>query len=64
MIAIKDIYGYYIIMINPKKIILGGDSSGSTFTLSLIYLIIVKDEFENEKIRMPDLILPFYPCFS
>ena len=51
-------------MINRRNIILGGDSSGSTFTLSLIYLIIVKNEFENEKIRMLDLILPFYPCFS
>ena len=53
----EDVLGF-----NPKKIILGGDSSGGTFTLSLIYLIIAKNEFENEKIRMPDLVLPFYPC--
>ena len=53
----EDVLGF-----NPKKIILGGDSSGGTFTLSLIYLIIAKNEYENEKIRMPDLVLPFYPC--
>ena len=47
---------------NPKKIILGGDSSGGTFVLSLIYLLIAKNEFENEKIRIPDLVLPLYPC--
>ena len=47
---------------NPKKIILAGDSSGGTFVLSLIYLLIAKNEFENEKIRIPDLVLPLYPC--
>ena len=47
---------------NPKKIILGGDSSGGSLTLSLLYLIIAKNEFENEKIRIPDLVIPLYPC--
>ena len=51
-----------VLGLNPKKIILGGDSSGGTFTLSLLYLIIAKNEFENEKIRIPDLVIPLYPC--
>ena len=53
----EDVLGF-----NPKKIILGGDSSGGTFALSLLYLIIAKNEFEYEKIRIPDLVLPLYPC--
>jgi len=53
----EDVLGF-----NPKKIILAGDSSGATFVLSLIYLLIAKNEFENEKIRLPDLLLPLYPC--
>ena len=52
----EDVLGF-----NPKKIILGGDSSGGTLSLSLIYLIICKNEFEKEKIRLPDLVLPIYP---
>jgi len=52
-----DVLGF-----NPKKIILSGDSSGGTFVLSLIYLLIAKKEFENENIRMPDLVIPLYPC--
>ena len=51
-----------IIGIKPKKILLSGDSSGATFVLSLIYLLIAKNEFENENIRLPDLIIPLYPC--
>jgi len=53
----EDVLGF-----NPKKIILAGDSSGATFVLSLVYLLIAKNEFENEKIRLPDLLLPLYPC--
>ena len=51
-----------VIGIKPKKLILGGDSSGGTFVLSLIYLLIAKKEFENENIRFPDLVLLLYPC--
>jgi len=53
----EDVLGF-----NPKKIILAGDSSGGTFTLSLLYLIIAKNEFKYEQIRIPDLVLPLYPC--
>jgi acetyl esterase/lipase len=53
----EDVIGF-----KPKKIILGGDSSGGTLILSLIYLLIAKNEFENENIRIPDLLLPLYPC--
>ena len=52
-----DVLGF-----NPKKIILAGDSSGGTFVLSLTYLLIAKNEFEKENIRMPDLVIPLYPC--
>ena len=48
--------------INPKKIILAGDSSGGTLVLSLLYLILAKNEFEKDNIRIPDLVLPLYPC--
>ena len=51
-----------IIGIKPKKLILAGDSSGATFVLSLTFLLIAKNEFENANIRLPDLILPLYPC--
>ena len=27
-----------------------------------MFLIIAKNEFENENIRLPDLLLPLYPC--
>ena len=69
--AINDCYQAYRWIIDhceeimgfiPEKIILGGDSSGATFILSLTYLLIAKNEFENENIRIPDLILPIYPC--
>ena len=51
-----------IIGIKPKKIILAGDSSGGTFVLSLTFLIIALNEFQNEKIRLPDFVIPLYPC--
>ena len=51
-----------IIGIKPKKIILAGDSSGGSFVLSLVLLIIALNEFNNENIRLPDFIIPLYPC--
>ena len=69
--GLNDVYQGYRWIINhcedvlgfsPKKIILGGDSSGGSLTLSLLYLIIAKNEFEYEKIRIPDLVFPLYPC--
>ena len=53
----QDVMGF-----NPKKIILAGNSSGGTFVLSLLYLILAKNEFEKDNIRIPDLVLPLYPC--
>ena len=32
------------------------------YNLSLLYLIKTKNEFEYEKIRIPDLLIPLYPC--
>ena len=46
----------------PEKIILSGDSSGGNFILALTFLIICMNEYENKNIRMPDLLLPLYPC--
>ena len=69
--ALNDCYQAYrwiidhcedVIGIKPKKIILAGDSSGGGLILSITYLIIAKNEFENENIRLPDLLLPMYPC--
>ncbi len=53
----QDVMGF-----NPKKIILAGDSSGGTYTLSLLYLLLAKNEFEKDDVRIPDLVLPLYPC--
>ena len=46
----------------PEKIILVGDSSGGNLALALTFLIIAKNEYENKNIRLPDIILPIYPC--
>ena len=51
-----------IIGIKAKKIILVGDSSGASLVLSLVFLIIALNEFQNEKIRLPDIVIPLYPC--
>lgn len=42
--------------INPQHIILAGDSAGGGICLSLVYLLII------HKVRLPELILLFYPC--
>ena len=46
----------------PEKIILSGESSGGNFVLALTFLIICMNEYENKNIRMPDFLLPLYPC--
>jgi acetyl esterase/lipase len=46
----------------PEKIILVGDSSGGNLALALTFLIIAMNEYENKNIRLPDIILPIYPC--
>ena len=46
----------------PEKIILAGDSSGGNFVLALTFLIICINQYENKNIRLPDLLLPLYPC--
>ena len=69
--ALNDVYQGYrwiinhcedILGIKNKKLILAGDSSGGGLILSLLFLLIAKNEFENENIRIPDLVLPLYPC--
>ena len=45
-----------------NKIILSGDSAGGNFVLSLTFLLLTMNEYENKNIRLPDLILPLYPC--
>ena len=71
--ALNDCYQAYRWIINhcedcigikPKKIILGGDSSGGSLTLALIYLLIAKNEYEKANIRLPDLLILLYPCCS
>ena len=46
----------------PEKIMLAGDSSGGNFVLALTFLIICINQYENKNIRLPDLLLPLYPC--
>ena len=46
----------------PEKIILAGDSSGGNFVLALTFLILSINEYEDKKIRVPDFLLPLYPC--
>ena len=69
--AIDDIYQSYIWIIkNGKKelnldfeyLILSGDSAGGSLLLSLIFLLIYKNKFENLNIKLPDLIIAQYPC--
>ena len=69
--ALNDVYQAYrwimnhcedVLGIKNKKLILAGDSSGGGLALSLLFLLIAKNEFENENIRLPDLMLLLYPC--
>ena len=46
----------------PEKIIMAGDSSGGNFVLALTFLIICMNKYENKNIRLPDFLLPLYPC--
>ena len=46
----------------PEKIFMSGDSAGGNLLLALILLLNAMNEFDNKKIRIPDLILPLYPC--
>ena len=69
--ALNDCYQAYRWIVNhfedtlgikPKKLIFAGDSSGGGLVLSVIFLLIAKNEFEGEKIRLPDLLILLYPC--
>ena len=69
--GLNDIFQMYMWIINhcekelgfkPEKIILAGDSSGGNLSLALTFLIIYMNEFENKKIRLPDLLFGLYPC--
>ena len=69
--AIDDIFQSYMWIIKNGKnelnldfeyLILSGDSAGGNLILSLIFLLIYKNKFENLNIRLPDLIIAQYPC--
>ena len=47
--------------INSDKIIISGDSAGGNLCLSLVFLLIAINKYENVNIRLPDLILVEYP---
>ena len=47
--------------INSNKIIISGDSAGGNLCLSLVFLLIAINKYENVNIRLPDLILVEYP---
>ena len=44
-----------------KNIILSGDSAGAIMLLSLVYLLITINQYENMNIKLPDLLLIEYP---
>ena len=44
-----------------KNIIISGDSAGGCMVLSLVFVLIVINQYENVKIKLPDLILIEYP---
>jgi len=69
--GLNDCFQAYIWILNhceqelgfkPEKIIMSGDSAGGNLLLGLILLLNAMNEFDNKKIRIPDLILPLYPC--
>jgi len=48
----------------PEKILLSGDSAGGSLMLALTLLIIAMNEFDEKKIKIPDLLLGLYPSCS
>ena len=44
-----------------KNIIISGDSAGGCMVLSLVFIIITMNQYENINIKLPDLILLEYP---
>lgn len=69
--GLNDCFQMYMWMMNhcenelgfkPEKIILAGDSSGGNIVIALTFLIIAMNKYENKNIRMPDFLLPLYPC--
>ena len=44
-----------------RNIIISGDSAGAIMVLSLVYLLITINQYENVNIKLPDLILLEYP---
>ena len=48
----------------PEKILLSGDSAGGSLMLALTLLIIAMNEFDEKKIKIPDLLLGLYPACS
>jgi hormone-sensitive lipase len=48
--------------IDPKHVILSGDSAGGNLCLGLLFLIIAMNVYNEKKIQLPELVLPQYPC--
>ena len=44
-----------------KNIIISGDSAGANMLLSLVFLLITMNQYENLEIKLPDLLLIEYP---
>ena len=69
--GLDDCYQAYMWILNhcekelgfkPEKIFISGDSAGGNLLLGLVLLIIAMNEYDNKTIRLPDLIIPLYPC--
>lgn len=71
--TLNQFYQVYMWLINHakdelnmdiQKIILSGDSAGGNLAMTFLYLLIGINLFENQKIKIPDLVLLEYPNLS
>ena len=69
--GLNDCYQAYMWILNhcekelgflPEKIFISGDSAGGNLLLGLVLLLIAMNKYDEKSIRLPDLILPLYPC--
>ena len=69
--ALDDCFQAYMWVINnaksqlniePKHVILSGDSAGGNLCLCLLFLLIAMNIYDQKNIQLPELVLPQYPC--
>ena len=69
--GLNDCYQAYMWILNhcekelgfvPEKIFISGDSAGGNLLLGLVLLLIAMNKYDDKNIKLPDLIIPLYPC--